>query len=219
MRRKVLVSWSSGKDSAWTLYVLQQDPNIDVVGLFCTVNQMFERVTMHGVRVDLLKQQAQSTNIPLHMISIPHPCDHREYIKAMTSFFLEIKKMGVECLAFGDLFLKNVREYRENLLKDTGITPIFPLWGISTKMLSRQMIAAGLKAVITCIDPKRIPMTFAGREYDESFLHDIPEDVDPCGEYGEFHSFAFEGPIFQYPIKINLGETIYRKGLYFTDVL
>lgn len=219
MSRKTLVSWSSGKDSAWTLHVLRQDPKIDVIGLLCTVNKMFDRVAVHGVRIELLKQQAKSVNLPLYIIQIPYPCNNVEYVKTMTSFIAEAKQEGIECLAFGDLFLRNVRKYRENLLKGTGITPIFPIWGISTKMLSRRIISEGLKAVITCIDPKRIPTEFVGREYNEFFLNDIPENIDPCGENGEFHSFAFDGPMFRNPIEIILGETVYRDGSCFIDLL
>lgn len=219
MSRKTLLSWSSGKDSAWALHVLQRDPHIDVVGLFCTVNKAFNRVTMHGVRVELLQQQAQSTGLPLHIIHIPHPCGNDAYADTMRSFVGEAKNDDIECFAFGDLFLEEVRRYREERLKGTGITPIFPIWGIPTRELSRTMIAAGLKAKITCIDPKRIADAFAGREYDESFLDDIPADVDPCGEHGEFHSFAFDGPMFQYAIEISLGETVHRDGFVFTDLL
>lgn len=219
MRRKTLLSWSSGKDSAWTLHVLRQEPHIDVAGLFCTVNKEFNRVAMHAVRVELLQQQAKSAGLPLHMIQIPYPCSNAEYDDAMTSFIDGAKTENIECFAFGDLFLEDVRRYREDRLKETGITPIFPIWGIPTKELSRKMVASGLKAVITCIDPKRLAREFAGREYNESFLDDIPAGVDPCGEYGEFHSFAFDGPMFQNPIEISLGETVHRDGFIFTDLL
>ena len=219
MSGKTFLSWSSGKDSAWALHVLQQEPHVDVVGLFCAVNKAFNRVAMHGVRVELLQQQVKSAGLPLHIIQIPYPCSDGEYADAMTSFIDEAKKENIECFAFGDLFLEDVRSYREERLKGTGIAPIFPIWGIPTKKLSREMVASGLKAMITCIDPKRISREFAGREYDESFLDDIPTDVDPCGENGEFHSFAFDGPMFQTPIEISLGETVHRDGFVFTDLL
>ena len=219
MRRKTLLSWSSGKDSAWALHVLQQEPHVDVVGLFCTVNKEFNRVAMHAVRVELLRQQAKSAGLPLHIIQIPYPCSNDEYGNAMTSFIDEAKKENVECFAFGDLFLEDVRRYREDRLKGTGITPIFPIWGIPTKELSRKMVTSGLKAMITCIDPKRLAREFAGREYNESFLDDIPAGVDPCGENGEFHSFAFDGPMFQNPIEISLGEIVHRDGFVFADLL
>lgn len=219
MSRKTLISWSSGKDSAWALHVLKQDPSVNVVGLFCTVNRMFDRVAVHGVRVELLKQQAESLNLPLHIIYIPYPCDNNDYLKAMNTFISQAEKEGVDCFAFGDLFLDDVRTYRETLLEETRIAPIFPIWGIPTKTLSKQMISSGLKAVITCIDPQRMALQFAGREYNESFLDDLPEDIDPCGENGEFHSFAVDGPMFQNLIEITVGETIQRDGCCFTDLL
>lgn len=219
MGKKTLISWSSGKDSAWVLHVLSEDPNIDVVGLLCTVNKTFERVAVHGVRIELLKQQAKSVNLPLHIVYIPYPCDNSEYVNAMKSFFVEAKKEGVECFAFGDLFLQEVRSYREELLEGTGIIPLFPIWGFSTKSLSKQMVSCGLKAMITCINPTFLAPSFTGREYNESFLNDIPDNIDPCGENGEFHSFAFDGPMFQYPIEITSGQTIYRDGCFFTDLL
>lgn len=219
MPRKTLLSWSSGKDSAWALHVLRQDPQVEVAGLFCTVNKMFERVAMHGVRNSLLMQQAESAGLPLHIIEIPYPCSDAEYADAMTCFIDAATKENIECLAFGDLFLEEVRQYREKNLKATGLTPIFPLWGIPTDELSREMVAGGLKAVLTCVDPKRIPGKFSGKEYDAAFLKALPEEADPCGEYGEFHSFAYDGPMFHSPIKISVGETVRRDGFVFTDVL
>lgn len=219
MGRKTLISWSSGKDSAWALHVLRQNPDIDIVGLFSTVNKVFDRVTMHGVRRELLKHQAKSAELPLDVIEIPYPCNNDEYVAIMKDFILMAKEKGVECFAFGDLFLEHVRKYRENLLQGTGITPLFPIWGISTTALSQQMVSNGLKAVITCINADQFSQEYAGREYNKSFLEDIPDSIDPCGENGEFHSFAFDGPMFQYPIKVIAGETICRDGAYFTDLL
>lgn len=219
MRKKTLLSWSSGKDSAWALHVLDQNPQFEVVGLFCTVNDAFRRVAMHALRIELLQQQAESTGRPLHLIRIPYPCSDEAYAKAMRGFVEQAEKEGIECFAFGDLFLEDVRNYREERLHGSGITPIFPLWGIPTQRLSRDMLAGGLRAVITCIDPKRIPRHFAGRMYDASFLDDIPKSVDPCGEYGEFHSFAFDGPMFRQPIASRLGESVERDGFVFTDIL
>lgn len=218
MSRKTLLSWSSGKDSAWALFVLRQDPQIEVVGLFSTVNKMFDRVAMHGVRMELLRQQTESAGLPLHLIQIPYPCSDDEYAGVMTAFIDAARKENIECFAFGDLFLEDVRQYREKNLQGTGITPIFPLWGRPTAELSRKMVAGGLKAVITCVDPNRISAGFAGKGYDEAFLDSIPEGADPCGEYGEFHSFAYDGPMFQNPINISLGETVHRDGFVFTDV-
>jgi uncharacterized protein (TIGR00290 family) len=219
MGRKTLISWSSGKDSAWALHVLRQDRNIDIVGLFCTVNKVFDRVTMHGVRSELMKQQAESVGLPLEIIEIPYPCGNDGYVEIMKAFIMKIKKKGIECFAFGDLFLENVRGYRETLLQGTEIAPLFPIWGISTKILSQQMVSSGLKAMITCINAKQLSQEHAGREYNETFLADIPVGIDPCGENGEFHTFAFDGPMFRYPIKVIAGETIQRDGSYFTDLL
>jgi uncharacterized protein (TIGR00290 family) len=174
---------------------------------------------MHGVRIELLKQQAKSVNLPLQIVYLPYPCNNDEYVQMMTSFIADAKKNDIECFAFGDLFLENVREYRENLFADTGIDPVFPIWGIPTKILSEQMISEGLKAVITCINSEHIGVDFIGRFYDRSFVNDVPENVDPCGENGEFHSFAFDGPMFQSPIEIMLGETVYRDMVCFKDIL
>lgn len=219
MKKKALIAWSSGKDSAWMLHVLRQNPNIDIVGLFCTVNERFDRVTMHGVRLKLLKQQAASIGLPLDIIYIPYPCSNDQYAQIMSAFVAKAKMQDIEYFAFGDLFLENVRQYREDVLRDTGITPLFPIWGIPTNQLSKQMISKGLKAVITCINPEYLATEFLGRKYDASFLKHLPQNVDPCGENGEFHSFAFDGPMFQYPIEVIIGETIHRDGVYFKDLL
>jgi uncharacterized protein (TIGR00290 family) len=218
MKRKTLMSWSSGKDSAWALHKLQQNPEINLVGLFCTINKTFNRVAMHAVRTELLQQQAKSIGLHLEIIEIPYPCSNEAYEETMALFVEKAKKENIEYFAFGDLFLEDVRNYRAEKLKGTEIEPIFPLWGIPTEKLSREMISSGLRSVITCIDPKQIPSDFVGKEYNESFLNDIPEGVDPCGENGEFHSFVFDGPIFREPIEISLGEVIHRDGFVFVDV-
>ena len=219
MHKKTLLSWSTGKDSAWALHVLRQDPHVEVAGLFSTVNKAFERVAMHGVRIELLRRQAASAGLPLYVIEIPYPCSDAEYAEAMRAFVATAKGEGVECFAFGDLFLEDVRRYREERLDGTGIAPVFPLWGIPTGELPGTMVAGGLKAVITCTDPRRIPAAFSGREYDAAFLADLPEGVDPCGEYGEFHSFAFDGPMFGATVALSVGETVERDGFVFTDLL
>ena len=218
MKKKTLLSWSSGKDSAWALYRLQRDPEIDVVGLFCTVNQKFDRVAMHGVRRELLELQAERLDLPLYVIDIPYPCSNEEYEARMTMFIGQAKADNIECCAFGDLYLEDVRQYRENNLKGTGITPLFPLWGIPTETLSKDMIQNGLRAIVTCIDPGSMPEHFAGREYNKSFLEDIPREVDPCGENGEFHSFAFDGPMFSESIKVSAGEVVRRDGFVFSEL-
>jgi len=219
MKQTVLMSWSSGKDSAWALYKLQQDPQFDLVGLFCTVNKAFERVAMHGVRVKLLQKQAQSIGLPLEIIELPYPCTNANYEEIMSLFIEKANNKKIDCFAFGDLFLEDIRRYREESLKGSGIKPIFPIWGIPTDKLSRDMIDSGLKTVITCVDPKQAPIELAGKEYDDAFLDSIPKSVDPCGENGEFHSFAYNGPMFQYPIDISVGEIVNRDNFVFADVL
>ena len=219
MKIKTLMSWSSGKDSAWALYRLQQDPQIEIDGLFCTVNSEFNRVSMHAIRVELLQQQASCIGLPLDIIEIPYPCSNEEYEEIMSQFVESAKAVNIEYFAFGDLFLDDVRKYREEKLTGTGISPLFPIWGIPTDKLSRDMMRSGLKAVITCVDPKNLPQEFIGREYNEAFLEDLPEGVDPCGENGEFHSFVFDAPNFARPIEISLGEVVKRDGFIFVDVV
>lgn len=218
MKKKALMSWSSGKDSAWALYRLQQDPDIEVVGLFCTVNQEFNRISMHGIRIELLQAQATSINLPLEIIEIPYPCSNVEYERIMGEFVERAKQNNIEHFAFGDLFLEDIRNYREEKLKDSGIIPIFPLWGIPTDQLAQEMIAQGLKTMIICIDSKRTPQEFVGQEFNEHFLETLPENIDPCGENGEFHTFVFDAPMFQQPIEIISGELFERDGFIYADI-
>lgn len=217
--KKTMLSWSSGKDSAWTLHVLKQQPDIELVGLFSTVNAEYERVAMHAVRVELLKEQAAAVGLPVQLIPIPYPCTNADYEAIMTEFVDRAKAQGVDHFAFGDLFLEDVRAYREKQLAGTGMTPLFPLWGLPTDVLSRQMVDSGLRAQITCIDPRQLPERFAGQEFNADFLDRLPEGVDPCGERGEFHSFAFDGPMFHRPVRLRVGETVTRDGFVFTDLL
>ncbi len=219
MNKKTLMSWSSGKDSAWALYKLQQNPEIELLGLFCTVNKEFDRVAMHGVRAELLKKQAKSVGLPLEIIEIPYPCSNAEYEKIMGQFVERAKSDNIDYFAFGDLFLEDVRNYREEKLKGSGIKPIFPIWGMPTDKLSREMISSGLRTVITCVNPKQIPEEFVAREFDESFLDSLPKTTDPCGENGEFHSFVFDGPMFKEQIEIFIGDIVHRDGFVFADVL
>lgn len=213
------MSWSSGKDSAWALYSLLQDPEIEVVGLFCTVNKKFNRVAMHGVRVELLLEQAKSIGLPIELLEIPYPCSNEEYERVMSQFVKKAKENHIECFAFGDLYLEDIRNYREQKLKGCGIQPIFPIWGQPTDKLSKKMIDSGLKTLITSIDPKQTPKTFIGEEFNEKFLSALPESIDPCGENGEFHSFVYDGPMFKKPIKVSVGEIVDRDGFLFADVL
>ena len=219
MKRKTLMSWSSGKDSAWALHTLQQDSSIELTGLFCTVNKEFDRVAMHGVRVELLKLQAERIGLPLTIIEIPFPCSNEQYSEIMGQFVETAKRDQVQCFAFGDLFLEDIRRYREAQLVGSGIEPIFPLWGLATDVLARQMIDAGLRAVITCIDPKQTPENVAGEEFTAALLERLPASVDPCGENGEFHSFVFDGPMFQHRIDVQVGEVVTRDNFVFADVL
>jgi len=219
VKKRTLLSWSSGKDSAWALHILRQQSDIEVVGLFCTINQAFERVAMHAVRTELVQQQAESLGLPLHLIQIPYPCSNTEYSTIMQAFVDQAKRQAIECFAFGDLFLEDIRHYREVSLAETGITPIFPLWGISTNDLSKHMVASGLRAKITCVDSQYLPSEFSGKEYEEGFLEALPSHVDPCGENGEFHSFVYDGPMFEKAINFSIGETVLRDGFVFTDLL
>jgi uncharacterized protein (TIGR00290 family) len=219
MKSKTLLSWSSGKDSAWALYQLQSDPEIDLHGLFCTVNSEFNRVAMHAVRLELLKRQAEHIGLPLEIIEIPYPCSNEQYEEIMARFVDGARGENIEQFAFGDLFLEDVRSYREDKLTGSGISPVFPIWGSPTSQLAQEMVASGMRAVITCIDPKQLPEEFIGREYTQDFLNDLPEGVDPCGENGEFHSFVYAGPMFRKPLEIALGEVVQRDGFTFIDVV
>lgn len=220
-RRRVLLSWSSGKDSAWTLHRLRQDPGVELVGLLTTFNEAADRVAMHAVRRTLVDAQATAAGLPLWSIPLPWPCSNAEYEARMRKAIDRALKEGVTHVAFGDLFLEDVRDYRVRQLTGSGLDPLFPLWGspADTPGLAREMLQAGLRAVVTCVDPKQLPDSFAGRLYDEAFLDDLPPGVDPCGERGEFHTFCFAGPMFHGEIGVNVGETLTRDGFCFTDVL
>lgn len=217
MPKKTLMSWSSGKDSAWALHVLREESDVEVVGLMTTVNQMHQRVSIHAVRLELLQSQAKALGLPLQVIELPSPCSNSRYEAAMKEFVYESKQRGIECVAFGDLFLADIKEYRETKLAGTGITPLFPLWQIPTDLLAREMISSGLRAVVTCVDPQQLPLSFAGREFNEQFLADLPQCVDPCGERGEFHTFAFDGPMFEKPLSIEMGAVVERDGFGYAD--
>lgn len=219
MKPKALLSWSSGKDSAWSLHVLRQLGDVEVVGLLTTLNAAHDRVAMHAVRSELLRLQADAADLELFTIPLPWPCTNEEYEARMSDALLQAKQRGIERIAFGDLFLEDVRRYREDRLRGTGIAPIFPLWGLPTAELARAMLAGGLRARLTCVDPKKLAPEFAGREYDAALLDDLPESADPCGENGEFHSFAYAGPMFREPIAIRTGQVVERDGFVFADVL
>ena len=217
-RPKALLAWSSGKDSAWTLHVLRQQGEVDVVGLLTTVNRSFDRVAMHAVRRDLLVAQAAAVGLPLLTVEIPYPCSNDEYEAAMAAAIGRARGDGVTAVAFGDLFLEDVRRYREDRMRGSGLTPLFPIWGIPTDALARRMVGAGLRARLTCVDPKTLPASFAGRDFDAALLDDLPPGVDPCGERGEFHSFAYDGPMFERAVGIQAGEVVERDGFVFADL-
>ncbi|MDO8264280.1 MAG: ATP-binding protein [Gallionella sp.] len=217
MRKKTWLSWSSGKDSAWALHVLRQSGEYEVTGLFTTINSVFGRVAMHAVRVELLRQQAQAVGLPLHLIEIPYPCSDEQYAAVMADFVARAGNDGVRCMAFGDLFLQDVRRYREERMQGTGIEAVFPLWGMPTRELLGEMLAGGLRACLTCVDPRVLPGEFAGRELTPELLESLPSSIDPCGENGEFHTFVFDGPMFTQPLDIEMGEVVTRDGFVFAD--
>jgi uncharacterized protein (TIGR00290 family) len=217
-RLKTLLSWSSGKDSAWTLHRLRADERYEVAGLLTTINSAHDRVAMHAVRMELLRRQADAAGLPLWSVFIPSPCSNEEYEAAMATAISDAKAAGVVCMAFGDLFLEDIRAYREQKLAPTGITPVFPLWGADTRALAEEMIEGGLRARLTCVDPRVMPREFAGRDFDRELIATLPENVDPCGERGEFHSFAYAGPMFSKPIAIESGEVVERDGFVFADL-
>jgi uncharacterized protein (TIGR00290 family) len=218
-RPRALLAWSSGKDSAWSLHVLRQQGEVEVVGLLTTVNQAFDRVAMHAVRRELLAAQAAAVGLPLTTVEIPYPCSNAEYEAAMAAAMARARGDGVAAVAFGDLFLEDVRRYREDRMHGTGLAPLFPIWGIPTDVLARRMVDAGLRARLTCVDPKKLPPTFVGRDFDAALLADLPADIDPCGERGEFHSFAYAGPMFERPVPIRNGDVVDRDGFVFADLL
>lgn len=216
---KILLSWSSGKDSAWTLHVLRQQDQHEIVGLVTIVNENFARVAMHGVREELLAAQAAATGLPLWRVPLPHPCSNAEYEQRMHVLIERAAAAGVTHMAFGDLFLEDIRVYRVRQLAGTGITPVFPIWGQDTARLARDMVRDGLRAKLSCVDPRRLAREFAGRTFDDTLLDDLPSGIDPCGENGEFHSFCCAGPMFHRSIPLQIGDVVERDGFVFADLL
>jgi uncharacterized protein (TIGR00290 family) len=219
MKPRLWLSWSSGKDSAWALHVLRQQDAFEIAGLLTTINETASRVAMHAVREALLEKQAEAAGLPLIKVPIPYPCPNEAYEAAMTRAMDRAAREGVTVMAFGDLFLEDVRKYRIDKLAPTGIEPVFPIWGYDTTNLAREMVASGLRAHVTCVDPNQLDPSFAGRTFDDAFLDDLPAGVDPCGENGEFHSFAFAGPMFSAPIAVTPGEIVERDGFVFADLM
>lgn len=215
---KAVVSWSSGKDGAWALHEVRSAGELEVVGILTTVTSEFARVSMHAVREELLDQQADALGLECRKVRIPWPCPNERYEAEMARAIAELRAAGVTRIVFGDLFLADIRAYREQKLAGSGLEPVFPLWGRHTATLAREMLAGGLRATLTCVDPRQLDGAFAGREYDEALLAELPPGVDPCGERGEFHTFAWAGPMFREPIRATRGEVVTRDGFVFADL-
>jgi uncharacterized protein (TIGR00290 family) len=216
---KTWLSWSSGKDSAWSLVKLRERDDVEVTALLTTFNASAERVAMHAVRRELARVQARAVGLPLVEVDLPYPCPNEEYEARMRAACDRAVAAGVACIAFGDLFLADVRAYRERQLAATRLAPLFPLWGADTSQLARAMVAGGLRAILTCVDPKQLDPGFAGRTFDAALLADLPAGVDPCGENGEFHTFVTHAPCFERPLDVRVGEIVERDGFVFADVL
>lgn len=218
-RPKAWLAWSTGKDSAWALQVLRQADGVNVVGLLTTLTSQFGRVSMHAVREELLDQQVEAVGLPCRKVRIPWPCSNEVYEREMMQALAAARAECVEYVAFGDLFLPDVRAYRENQLASTGIEPVFPLWQRDTTQLAREMLDAGLRATVTCIDPRSLDRSFVGRSFDEAFLAALPDSVDRCGERGEFHTFVSAGPMLRRPLGVVVGEVVEREGFVFADLV
>jgi uncharacterized protein (TIGR00290 family) len=216
---KVVLSWSTGKDSAWALQLLRQRPDVQVVALVSTFNSKANRVAMHAVRRALVEAQAEQTGIALWSVELPSPCSNLEYEERMRDVCRRATAEGITAIAFGDLFLQDIRDYRVQQLQGSGLEPLFPVWQIPTEQLSRDMIAAGVRAKITCVDPSKLAKSFAGREYDMRLLETLPRGIDPCGENGEFHTFTYDAPVFSRPIGVRTGDVVERDGFVFADLL
>jgi uncharacterized protein (TIGR00290 family) len=216
--KKILLSWSSGKDSAWALQLLRSQADVEVVGLLTAFNGAHDRVAMHAVRRRLVQEQSERVRLPLWPVELPWPCSNAQYEELMSAVCSRAVDEGVEAIAFGDLFLEEIRAYRERQLRGTGLEPLFPLWELATDKLAREMVRTGLKAKLTCIDPSKLNRSFAGREFDATLLEDLPDGVDPCGENGEFHTFVYDEPMFERPIDVEVGEIVERDGFVFADV-
>ncbi len=217
--KRILLSWSSGKDSAWSLHLLRQRGEYDVVGLLTTFNDVAGRVAMHAVRRELVERQAAAAGLPLWAVPLPWPCSNEQYESAMGQTCEKAVAEGIEGVAFGDLFLEDVRVYREKQMKGTGLQPIFPVWGLPTRALALEMIASGTRAKLTCIDTGKLDRSFAGREFDDGLLADLPAGVDPCGERGEFHSFVYAGPMLSTSLPVAMGATVVRDQFVFADLI
>jgi uncharacterized protein (TIGR00290 family) len=219
VRPKLWLSWSTGKDSAWALHVLRERNEFEVVELLTMGTAAFDRVSMHGVRHDLALEQARATGVPLRWIELPYPCPNARYQAIMGETTRQAVSEGVTHIGYGDLFLAEVRAYRERTLAGSGLAPVFPLWQADTTRLAKQMVAGGLRAVLVCVDPKQLSAAYAGRSFDDRLLAELPAGVDPCGENGEFHTFCCAGPMFQRPIPVRSGNSVERDGFVYSDLL
>jgi uncharacterized protein (TIGR00290 family) len=218
-KKKSLLSWSSGKDSAWALNILRRDPGIDLRGLFTVMNQKYKRVTMHATRLELLQKQAETVDLPLQIIEFPDPCTNEECDAIMRRFVMATVNAGIECIAFGDLFLEDIRKYREDQMNGTGIMPIFPLWGTPTGELAKQMLSAGVEAYVSSVDLKRLPSHIAGRKWSKDLLKEFPKNCDPCGENGEIHTVVVGGPMFRDTIPVKIEKIVERNGFAYADII
>jgi uncharacterized protein (TIGR00290 family) len=216
--KRTLLSWSSGKDSAWSLHLLRQQNEYEIVGLLTTFDQAANRVAMHAVRRSLVEAQAKAAGVPLWEVDLPWPCSNADYEYTMKETCKAAVQAGIECIAFGDLFLTDIRAYREKQLENSGLQPLFPVWGMPTRELARSMIKSGVRAKLTCVDPKLVAPEFVGREFNEQLLSDLPPEIDPCGENGEFHTFVYAGPMFQHDLSVEVGEIVSRDGFVFADL-
>jgi len=219
MPRRVVLSWSSGKDSAWTLHVLRNDPDVEVVGLLTTVNTTHGRVAMHSTRLPIVEAQARAVGLPLDVVPLPWPCSNAIYERAMREAIETWIERGATHVAFGDLFLEDIRAYRIQQLEGSGLEPLFPIWNEPTAPLARRMLDAGLEAIVTCVDSTKLSPSFAGRKFDRAFLDELPRGVDPCGENGEFHTCVLAGPMFREPLRAVVGEIVERDGFFFADLI
>ena len=218
-RPKALIAWSSGKDSAWSLHEIRRAGEFEVVGALTTVTSAFGRVSVHGLREELLLAQLDACGLPPTIVRIPYPCPNEIYEREMAAAMARAKEQGIGHVIFGDLFLQGIRDYREQRLKPIGMTPLFPLWLRPTDALAREMIAAGVDARIVAVDLKKLPNRFAGRRFDRALLDDLPAGIDPCGENGEFHSFVAAGPMMKHAVAVTAGETVERDGMAYADLV
>ena len=220
MPEKIIFTWSGGKDSAIALHKIQANKQYHILALLTTITDAYDRVSMHGVRTKLLEKQAKSIGLPLEKMPITKDASHKQYKSRMKSILQSYKEEGVSSVAFGDIFLEGIRDYRQKNLDLVGMKALFPIWGSNTGELANQFIASGFKSIITCVDTELLPKEFCGREFNKAFLEDLPEGVDPCGENGEFHSFVYEGPIFQESVAHKIGEKVLRENrFYYCDLL